>query len=84
MPHIYKDTTNDEILWRLARAACEFGKEEGGDKKKAMTYEAYEYIQRALQLNDKNFAIHKVKLNNSKLVFETKYKIATRKLCACW
>ena len=53
-------TGNDEILWRLARAACEYGKQLGGESKKEHIYEAYRYIKLALDINEKNFAVHKV------------------------
>ncbi|KAK2166776.1 hypothetical protein LSH36_35g02003 [Paralvinella palmiformis] len=52
-------TGNDEILWRLARAACEYGKQLGGESKKEHIYEAYRYIKLALDINEKNFAVHK-------------------------
>ncbi|KAL4235115.1 regulator of microtubule dynamics [Mactra antiquata] len=55
----FKDQENDEILWRLARAAVDKGKLSDVNEKKALYYEAYDYIKRALALNDNNFAVHK-------------------------
>ena len=58
----YKDSEDDEVLWRLARAACDKAKQTTDkEQKKALTYEAFEYVKRALQLNDNNFAGHKVR-----------------------
>ena len=58
----YKDCEDDEVLWRLARAACDKAKQTTDkEQKKALTYEAFEYVKRALQLNDNNFAAHKVR-----------------------
>ena len=57
----FKDQENDEILWRLARAAVDKGKHSSDDKEKQKLYfEAFDYIKKALTLNDKNFAVHKV------------------------
>lgn len=57
----FKDCENDEILWRLARAATDKGKASGKPEvKKACIYEAYEYIKRALEINQNNYACHKV------------------------
>ncbi|CAH1778834.1 unnamed protein product [Owenia fusiformis] len=55
----YKDCSNDEILWRLARAAVDKGKVIGGEEKKALYYEAFDYAKRSLELNDKNPSCHK-------------------------
>ncbi|XP_045194232.2 regulator of microtubule dynamics protein 1-like isoform X2 [Mercenaria mercenaria] len=56
----FKDMENDEILWRLARAAVDKGKlSKNETEKKALYYEAYGYITRALDLNQANFAVHK-------------------------
>lgn len=56
----HKDTGNADVMWRLARAACHMGKiGTDTEAKKGYTYEAFQYIQRALQLNDQNFACHK-------------------------
>ena len=57
----YKDSNSDEVLWRLCRAACDKAKtSENKEEKKRLMYEAYAYVQRALELSDKNFASHKV------------------------
>lgn len=56
----FKEQENDEILWRLARAAVDKGKHSSDDKEKQKLYfEAFDYIKKALTLNDKNFAVHK-------------------------
>ncbi|XP_063406686.1 regulator of microtubule dynamics protein 1-like [Mytilus trossulus] len=56
----YKDCQNDEILWRLARAASDKGKlVQNTNEKKACFFEAFEYVKKALELNDNNFASHK-------------------------
>ena len=57
----FKDLENDEILWRLARAAVDKGKHSSDDKEKRKLYfEAFDYIKKALAINEKNFAVHKV------------------------
>ena len=62
LPH--KDCSNDAILWRLARAACDKGKLASTDAptKKTLTFEAFEYVRRALEIDDSNFASHKVSI----------------------
>ncbi|XP_012945020.1 regulator of microtubule dynamics protein 1 [Aplysia californica] len=57
IPH--KDTTDADVLWRLARAATEVGKARGGEERQAKIFEAFGYSTRALELDDKNFACHK-------------------------
>jgi len=55
-----KDNADDEVLWRLARATFELAKQAcKDDEKKAKYMEAYEYIQKALEMNKNNFAVHK-------------------------
>lgn len=57
----FKLSENAEIVWRLARAArnkAELCK--NVEDKKKFTYEAYEFAQKAVELDDKNFACHKV------------------------
>eukprot|EP00057_Strongylocentrotus_purpuratus_P014341 XP_011668815.1 PREDICTED: regulator of microtubule dynamics protein 1 isoform X2 [Strongylocentrotus purpuratus] len=57
----FKDTTNDELLWRLARACrcvAQLSCTSKEDKKR-LTYESLDFAQRALKANDKNFASHK-------------------------
>jgi len=54
-----KDSSDAEILWRLARCSTDFGKEQGEPNRKTKIYDAFEYIKKALELDDKNFACHK-------------------------
>ena len=57
----FKDVENDEILWRLARAAVDKGKHSGDEKEKRKLYfDAFDYTKKALAINEKNFAVHKV------------------------
>ena len=57
----YKDQENDEILWRLARAAVDKGKHSSDDNEKRKLYfEAFDYIKKALVLNEKSSPVHKV------------------------
>lgn len=57
----FKDEEDDEILWRLARAAVDKGKHSNDEKeKKKLYYDAFEYIKRALLINENNFSVHKV------------------------
>lgn len=57
----FKDCTNDEVLWRLARATTDKGKvSTDAEVKKSCMFEAFEYAKRALQINENNFACHKV------------------------
>ena len=56
----YKDCNDDEILWRLARAARDMGKNASDTKYIEYTWEAFYYIQKALEINEQNFACHKV------------------------
>ncbi|KAL5022226.1 hypothetical protein ScPMuIL_001381 [Solemya velum] len=56
----FKDSRNDEIQWRLARAACDKGKvSEDPKEKRKLTFEAFEYAKSALAINNNNFAAHK-------------------------
>ncbi|CAG5124129.1 unnamed protein product [Candidula unifasciata] len=57
IPH--KDSKDANILWRLARAAADKGKMFDGDVKKKLIYEAFEYIKKALELDDNNSSCHK-------------------------
>jgi hypothetical protein len=61
----FKDSKNDELLWRLARATREKS-QHTADKTKAneLMYDALCYVEAALELNDNNFASHKVKCHN--------------------
>ncbi|XP_060603059.1 regulator of microtubule dynamics protein 1-like isoform X2 [Ruditapes philippinarum] len=57
---MHQHSEDDEILWRLARAAVDKGKlPEFTDMKRDLYYEAYDYIKKALELNPRNFAVHK-------------------------
>lgn len=57
----FKDCENDEVLWRLARAATDKGKASTDQEvKRSCMYEAFEYAKEALQRNENNFACHKV------------------------
>ncbi|PSN47216.1 hypothetical protein C0J52_07884 [Blattella germanica] len=56
----YKDTENVEILWRLSRVMYNMSKQESSkEEKKHLVFEAYELIERALQLSETHFAVHK-------------------------
>ncbi|XP_013404794.1 regulator of microtubule dynamics protein 1 [Lingula anatina] len=55
----YKDSSNDELLWRLARAATDKGKLLKDPAKKDYYYEAFKYAKMALEKNPNNFACHK-------------------------
>ncbi|XP_014679408.1 PREDICTED: regulator of microtubule dynamics protein 1-like isoform X4 [Priapulus caudatus] len=56
----YKDSKNDEIQWRLARAASDKSKKETDEtKKKELTYEGLHHAEIAVKLNENNFAAHK-------------------------
>ncbi|KAH9515619.1 Regulator of microtubule dynamics protein 1 [Bulinus truncatus] len=57
LPH--KNSNDANILWRLARAATEKGKMSDGEEKKKCIYEAWDYISKALELDNNNFACHK-------------------------
>ncbi|XP_041456077.1 regulator of microtubule dynamics protein 1-like [Lytechinus variegatus] len=57
----FKDTTHDELLWRLARACWSVGQlaSTSKDEKKKLTFDLHDFAQRALKANDQNFASHK-------------------------
>ena len=58
---VESDKSHDEVLWRLARATADLAKMTSDPAaKKALTYEAFGYVKRALEINDNNFAAHKV------------------------
>jgi len=50
-----------EILWRLARASYEKGKKSppNSDERRRFTFEAFDHVKRALELDEKLFAVHK-------------------------
>ena len=57
-----KDSKNAELLWRLARVAREMSqKSTNAEEKKRLTYESLECAKLALQMDDENFACHKVR-----------------------
>lgn len=56
----YKDDNNDEVLWRLARSAFEVAKfEKSLDDRNKLNEEALAYAEKALEINDGNYAVHK-------------------------
>lgn len=60
----FEDSKNGEIAWRLARAARNKAElSESVEDKKKFTYKAYEYAKKAVELDGKNFACHKVSHN---------------------
>lgn len=59
-PILVKHPDNAEILWRLARAACDKAKlSKAADERKKLMYEAMGYIEDALKADETNFAVHK-------------------------
>ncbi len=56
----HKDVSDDNILWRLSRAAYHMSQiASDAVEKKQYAFDAFEYIQKALDQNDQNFACHK-------------------------
>ncbi|XP_072324058.1 regulator of microtubule dynamics protein 1 isoform X1 [Scyliorhinus torazame] len=57
----HKNSTNGEILWRLARASRDLAQLENtpAEQKKQLTYEALEFAEKALEKNEFSFAAHK-------------------------
>lgn len=57
----YKDSDDAEFLWRLARASRDVSvlPNMEAERKKQLTYEAFEYAKKALEKDDKCFAAHK-------------------------
>ncbi|XP_067887757.1 regulator of microtubule dynamics protein 1 isoform X2 [Heterodontus francisci] len=57
----HKNSTNGELLWRLARASRDMAQLESmsKEKKKQLTYEALEFAEKALEKNELSFAAHK-------------------------
>lgn len=56
--------SNDaEFLWRLARAARDVALQPNIDaeRRKQLTFEAFEYAKKALEKNPECFAVHKVR-----------------------
>ena len=58
----HKDSKNDELLWRLARACREVAQLDAtaADKKKQLMYDAHEYAKQAVEVNPNNGFAHKV------------------------
>lgn len=56
-----------DFLWRLARAARDLALEPNveAEQKKQLTYEAFENAKKALEKDDKSFAVHKVRMSVS-------------------
>ncbi|XP_053198043.1 regulator of microtubule dynamics protein 1 [Scomber japonicus] len=57
----YKDSDNAEFLWRLARASRDLSllPDTTAERKKQLTFEAFEYAKKALEKDDNCFAAHK-------------------------
>jgi len=55
------DSTEAEVLWRLARAICDKAKSTTNKAvRKELIYDAFRTAELALKLGDTNFACHKV------------------------
>lgn len=56
----YKDDDDDEVLWRLGRAAFELAKLcRKQEERQKLNREALSYVERAVYINENNFAAHK-------------------------
>ncbi|XP_068437390.1 regulator of microtubule dynamics protein 1 [Clinocottus analis] len=57
----HKDSNEAEFLWRLARASRDLSvlPNTGGEQKKQLAFEGFEYAQKALEKDEKCFAAHK-------------------------
>ncbi|XP_006634393.1 regulator of microtubule dynamics protein 1 [Lepisosteus oculatus] len=57
----YKDSDNAEFLWRLARATRDlaFQSHISTEDKKRLTYEAFDCVKKALEINQSCFSAHK-------------------------
>ncbi|XP_067341781.1 regulator of microtubule dynamics protein 1 isoform X2 [Channa argus] len=57
----YKDSDDAEFLWRLARASRDMSllPDIEAERKKQLTFEAFEYAKKALEKDDQCFAAHK-------------------------
>ncbi|XP_043278147.1 regulator of microtubule dynamics protein 1-like [Venturia canescens] len=55
----YKDGSSAEMLWRLSRALYHMSKSANPDEAKAMIYEAYDLVSKALSLEDDISQVHK-------------------------
>ena len=57
----YKEPQKSDVEWRLAKVKRMMAEEsKDTQKKKELTYEAFDHAKLALSLDDKNFAAHKV------------------------
>ena len=57
----YASLDNDEVLWRLARALNDLSKlTDVKSDQKQLIFEAFCHVSRAIEINDRNFACHKV------------------------
>jgi len=57
----FVESSEAEVLWRLARATCDKAKSTTDkDVKKELMYDAFRAAELALKLGDTNFACHKV------------------------
>ena len=58
----HRDTSNPEILWRLARAARDVSQlpDTTKDNKKKLVYECLEYAKKAVEHGPDNYACQKV------------------------
>lgn len=66
----YENCENDELLWRLSRAAYDKAKREHNkEMRKTYMYESFGYAKRALTLNETNYACHKVRILISFFLF---------------
>ena len=66
----FENSVQPELVWRLARATYELSKiAEKDDEKKRLIYEAFRLSEKALTLDDNNFACHKVRVRLSELFF---------------
>ena len=58
----FVDSSNADLLWRLARATCDKAKSTtDASLKKELMYEALSHAERAIKLGEDNFACHKVR-----------------------
>ena len=58
----FKDSNNDELLWRLSRACRDVAQHSAtpAEQKKPLTYDSLTYARKAQEINDNNWAAHKV------------------------
>ena len=73
-----QDKNEPELLWRLARITYELSKKAKSKEKQRLINEAYDTVQKALELDDSNFAAHKwmaIVLNARSTLLGTKEQI---------